>query len=353
MHAIQALGDKDETLEVLVEDYIRATELQRSLKNRIEAVMREKEDKAKQDEEITRLASQAAEQETVRLLEANRLLKERMRRAEVAEGEKTACQISPVVVSAPQAAQVSIGHPLQPLPAPRPFVPAVSTRNKWEAIAKLRYTPQKRGDIWFLVSSTWYQKWKRMCAPSHYRGDDSSLDPVDNSDIVDENGVLLSRLVEETHYEVVCKEAWDNFVEWYGQGSYILPRKIITEGVSNYRRAEIYPYKLYIFNMTRIPTLLPQGVTPYIEISKSDTVGSLIDRIIQLSGLKKVDMRFWIVSGTVLQAKPLKGGSYPSDRIQTDGAQPFGDASMLNRRLDDALVESGDAIVYEVRYGGA
>ncbi|KAG8754786.1 CSN-associated deubiquitinating enzyme Ubp12 [Serendipita sp. 396] len=254
----------------------------------------------------------------------------------------------------PQANQAPIQHVLQPLPAPSPMPRAqtISTRDKWEAISKLKYTPQKAGDTWYLVSSTWWEKWKRICSPSHYRGDDSSLGPVDNSDLVDEQGALLPRLVEETQYEIICKEAWDTLVEWYGEANYILPRKVITEGVSNYRKVEVYPFKLYIFRMSKLPPPSSQGVTPVIEISKAATVGELIDQIVQLSTLDKADLRFWLVMGTNLQNEPLEGTFYPSERIQTDVAQPFGDADLLSKRLDDALIENGDAVIYELRHDG-
>ena len=80
---------------------------------------------------------------------------------------------------------------------------------------KLKYTSLKEGDTWYLISHTWMEKWKRLCVPNQYKVDDSTLGPVDNSDLVDEHGTLLPKLREETHYEILCKEAWDMFVDWY------------------------------------------------------------------------------------------------------------------------------------------
>jgi ubiquitin carboxyl-terminal hydrolase 4/11 len=79
---------------------------------------------------------------------------------------------------------------------------------------RLRYTSQKDGDTWYLVSLSWISRWRHLCAPNLYNGDDSALGPVDNSDLVDERGALLPALAEGVKYEIVCKEAWDHFVEW-------------------------------------------------------------------------------------------------------------------------------------------
>ncbi|KAG8845646.1 hypothetical protein FRB91_001596 [Serendipita sp. 411] len=101
MRATQALEDKDATLEALMEDYTRATELQLSLKKRIEAAIREKEDQAEQEEEHARLVLLEAERRTARLKDANKLLKERMRKVEGIEEEENMCP-SPVTVHSAQ-----------------------------------------------------------------------------------------------------------------------------------------------------------------------------------------------------------------------------------------------------------
>ncbi|KAG8809827.1 hypothetical protein FRB91_004262 [Serendipita sp. 411] len=99
MRATQAVGDKDETLEALMEDYIRATELQLSLKKRIDAVIKVKEEQAEQEEESARIALEAAELKTARLREANQLFKERMRKAAGIEDDENTSSIVPVSTS--------------------------------------------------------------------------------------------------------------------------------------------------------------------------------------------------------------------------------------------------------------
>ena len=89
--------------------------------------------------------------------------------------------------------------------------------------------------------------------------------------------------------------------------------------------------------------------TPVVEISKTATVEQLIDQVVQISTLDRPDLRYWQVAGNVLEDRPLEGIFYPSDRIRDDLTQPFPSAEYIGKRLDEALVESGDAIIYEYR----
>lgn len=95
-------------------------------------------------------------------------------------------------------------------------------------------------------------------------------------------------------------------------------------------------------------------MTLAIEISKSATVQDLLEEVAQISTSDPVNLRYWLVEGTKLDEKPLSGTFYPSDRIQEDNAQPFPqEESDRTKSLDEALVKSQDAIVYEYRAGGA
>jgi len=87
--------------------------------------------------------------------------------------------------------------------------------------------------------------------------------------------------------------------------------------------------------------------TPVVEISKAATVEQLINQVVAISTLDRSDLRYWQVMGSALEERPLEGIFYPSDRIQKDDTQPFPSSEHVGKRLDDALLESGDAIIYE------
>jgi hypothetical protein len=119
------------------------------------------------------------------------------------------------------------------------------------------------------------------------------------------------------------------------------------------KRVEVYPYKLSIFRMSKMNPVSANGTTPVIELSKTTKVQDLLDHVVQLSTLDQADLRYWLVDGSRFIDAPLTGTFYPSDRIQEDGAQPFPSVEDdKGKRLDEALVENGDAIIYEYRAAG-
>ena len=105
--------------------------------------------------------------------------------------------------------------------------------------------------------------------------------------------------------------------------------------------------------MSKMTPTLSIGSTFVIELSKTAKVRDLLDQVVQISTLDQADLRYWLVDGSKFDDVPLTGTFYPSDRIQEDGAQPFPSAKDdRKKRLDEALIENGDAIVYEYRAGG-
>lgn len=142
------------------------------------------------------------------------------------------------------------------------------------------------------------------------------------------------------------------FVNRYGTPTHVLPRKIISEGLHATKRAEVYPLKIFVFRMSAMTPASSNKTTPVIEISKSATVEQLISQVVDISTLDRADLRYWQLIGTALEERPLEGVFYPSDRINQDSTQPFPSAEHVGKRLDEALVESGDAIIYEYRSQG-
>lgn len=134
----------------------------------------------------------------------------------------------------------------------------------------------------------------------------------------------------------------------YGTPTHPLPRKVISEGVYNTKKIEVYPLKLSVFRMCKLQPAISNATTPVVEISKAAKVQDLLDQIIQISTLEPANLRFWLVMGPKLEENPLVGFFYPSERIVGDEAQPFPSSEEdKSKRLDNALVENGDAIVYE------
>jgi hypothetical protein len=135
----------------------------------------------------------------------------------------------------------------------------------------------------------------------------------------------------------------------YGPANFTIARKVISEGLYRMRRVEVYLMKIFVFRMSAMHLAAPTATTPVIEISKTAKVEQLIDQVAQLGTLDHDDLLFWQVENIALEEDPLEGTFYPSNRLQKDGTRPFDLNMQKGKRLDEALWQSGDAIVYECR----
>ncbi|KAK8493757.1 hypothetical protein V6N12_017855 [Hibiscus sabdariffa] len=131
----------------------------------------------------------------------------------------------------------------------------------------------KEGNLYFVISSSWFRSWERyvridadrnLNQSSDYRNSNMASSvvaempgPIDNSDIV-QNGSdgeckedeiqLRGMLMEGQDYVLVPQKVWEKLHEWY-KGGPALPRKMILQGV--YHRnfdVEVYPLCLNLID---------------------------------------------------------------------------------------------------------
>lgn len=77
-----------------------------------------------------------------------------------------------------------------------------------------------KGEKWYILSSSWYEKWKRYVNYTSTEDDvtEGIEDPpgrLDNSDLL-ANGKLRDSLLEDHDFQFVPKTVWDAFTEWFG-----------------------------------------------------------------------------------------------------------------------------------------
>ena len=76
------LDEYDDQLTTLMEDFVRATQLQISLKKRIDVVLTQRETAARTQEDTARLQWEQAQEKRQKLVEANTLLRLKMEQTE-------------------------------------------------------------------------------------------------------------------------------------------------------------------------------------------------------------------------------------------------------------------------------
>ncbi|KAH9718880.1 ubiquitin carboxyl-terminal hydrolase 10 [Citrus sinensis] len=129
----------------------------------------------------------------------------------------------------------------------------------------------KEGNLYFLISTRWYRSWERYVCGDEPSIDNISFDsphmngvsskraerpgPIDNSDII-QNGngssegddlEVRRNLEEGQDYVLVPQQVWEKLFCWY-KGGPALPRKMISEGIVNEKRVEVFPLCLKLID---------------------------------------------------------------------------------------------------------
>ncbi|KAJ7698969.1 hypothetical protein B0H17DRAFT_1049841 [Mycena rosella] len=136
----------------------------------------------------------------------------------------------------------------------------------------------KQGQVWYLIDRSWWKRWKKACTgvvDKEGPVTEEELRGVDNTALVDMNGISLrAPLSEGVDYELVPQAVWDDFVSWYGEPKFPLPRHVILRGEQKQANVELYPLRVNALRMTRTRSTNDTD-PPSITISCADTVLSL------------------------------------------------------------------------------
>ncbi|XP_073993837.1 ubiquitin carboxyl-terminal hydrolase 4-like isoform X2 [Rhodnius prolixus] len=127
------------------------------------------------------------------------------------------------------------------------------------------------GETWYLIYSKWMSCFKQFIGLEKTGGSPvSHPGPIDNSNLLDEEGELRKALVDKMDYEVVPAECWNLLVQWYGlyKNQQPVSRKVIMIAPS-YLSIEVYPVELKCFKNaeSKKPTRLI--------VSKEDSLSKL------------------------------------------------------------------------------
>jgi ubiquitin carboxyl-terminal hydrolase 4/11/15 len=75
--------------------------------------------------------------------------------------------------------------------------------------------PLTLGDKAHLISATWLSLWRCYTSPDEVA---SPPGAIDNSALLDDDGILKVGLTEQTHYSVFSTPVWSRLFDWYGGG---------------------------------------------------------------------------------------------------------------------------------------
>uniref|UniRef100_A0A1I8JJ24 ubiquitinyl hydrolase 1 n=1 Tax=Macrostomum lignano TaxID=282301 RepID=A0A1I8JJ24_9PLAT len=174
-----------------------------------------------------------------------------------------------------------------------------------DAVKKCRGSSLVLGQEWYVLSMAWFSRWQQYVGyrkyEEKYLGKEAYFPGcIDNSDILDVNGDLKPKLMNEHDYMLLRGDAWTMLVEYYelAPGQEPITRSVICRG-SERKILEIEVYQLTI-EIGLLDNENGLG-TVSCQFSKSATFGDVAERAREALSLterqKSSDLRLWLSSG--------------------------------------------------------
>ncbi|CAI0441841.1 unnamed protein product [Linum tenue] len=167
----------------------------------------------------------------------------------------------------------------------------------------------KEGTLFFVISARWFSGWERYVgrsatdclsdSPSSDSDESTSKPvdrpgPIDNSELIENDSQseggdfdLVRTLLEGKDYVLVPQQVWEKLVQWY-KGGPALPRKVISQGVSNKKQlnVEVYPLRLKLIDFRDESTYI-------IKLSKKASSHELYEKVCALRGVEREKCLIW------------------------------------------------------------
>lgn len=117
-----------------------------------------------------------------------------------------------------------------------------TTQTHFEAVSNLMDNKLRKGDVWCLVSCSWFKKWRQYASSEiASKSDDMNPGPIDNSDILGPSGLLKKDLVQNVDYKLMPDTAWKLLYKKFGSTSSAIRRWVVEYGAfRKTMRVEVY-----------------------------------------------------------------------------------------------------------------
>ena len=143
------------------------------------------------------------------------------------------------------------------------------------------------GEYAYLISMKWLQKWYKSVGYYNNAQPTNDCPPIDNKDLINEDGENRRVLMEGIHHFVVKKDMWDLFVKWYGGG----PEIKVEVGFDPIRKQnvpDVHPLMIHIFYIT---SLIKKYSVNSVHDNKNENNNRDVSHItMQFSKYKTVDL---------------------------------------------------------------
>ncbi|KZT18330.1 cysteine proteinase [Neolentinus lepideus HHB14362 ss-1] len=228
------------------------------------------------------------------------------------------------------------------------FTP-MSGSEKFDAVESLKKVPMSAGETWYVLSRTWYRRWEKACTGQVDKDgpiEEKDIGPVENSDILDKDGNLLTTVTEGVHVEFVPKSVWDMFERWYGECEKPIPRAVILRGISRQPHLEIHVPRFRVFRLTQNLDPSKSNIPPvYVSASSMFTVTDLLRRLCHAVAPEDPDS--YVVYR--IDNNDLEGSQCTMQQLLASQIEKIPESE---ETIETSTINSGDAFVVEVQEDG-
>ena len=95
-------------------------------------------------------------------------------------------------------------------------LPSIQEQKTMMKDLEMKRPPLRKGDGWYLLENSWYQRWKRHVKYDWvYDVNIPQPDEIDNSKLLVPGTDTLKQVFENQDFVVITKKEWTLFISWY------------------------------------------------------------------------------------------------------------------------------------------
>ncbi|KAH9167465.1 hypothetical protein EDB89DRAFT_1997415 [Lactarius sanguifluus] len=264
-----------------------------------------------------------------------------------AQGEPDVLQST--LLPAPQQINPSFDDSIRKdLPSLTHDLPSL-THLRFYAVETTRGMPLIEGTTWALLSRSWYRRFEKAATGQVDKEGgvkEEDVGPVDNSPLLENDGVLKENLVEGIDFECVPEVVLGWLTKLYGTPKQDpIKRRVITRGIQGEPSIELHPPRFRYFLLTDEPAnrMVHGDKVFYFTTSYVSTTNTL-HRDLAAKFNRTEEHRIWQVT---LGTEPT-GTNYPSGALSSSEARVIDPGDKL---IGD-VISASDAFVVEFKENG-
>ncbi|EJD07703.1 UCH-domain-containing protein [Fomitiporia mediterranea MF3/22] len=235
--------------------------------------------------------------------------------------------------------------------AQQPHSPSPS--EKLQFIERVKNRPMIMGETWYIVSRAWYRRWERAC-----RGEvtkqgailENQIGPVDNSKFFEDGKFDASQsMMEGIDFEFVPSEAWNAFVQWYGETPDVIARQVVTRGQNNEPCIELRPLCVPVSRLVSDTTSSSHNPPRELTISSLAKLSDLYTKLLDILDLpRQTQFRTWAVFNLTLNEVFVTLPNF----LKGNALLLPNDEDHISQTIEEAIVEQCDGFVVELLEDG-